>query len=76
MAEILIWAIAAAAALGGLILGRLWGRFEGKQADKLEAQRDAIENTNARMERGREAVRDGRGAPDPAERLWNNDARW
>jgi hypothetical protein len=76
MAELLIWAIAAGAAIGGLILGQLWGRIEGKQSGKLEAQREAIKDTTTRMERGRAAVRDGRDAPDPAERLWNNDARW
>jgi len=68
MTEILIWGIGALAALGGIVLGRLWGRLEGKRAGKQEAERDAMEDKNRRVERGRDAVRDGRGAGDPAQR--------
>ncbi|WP_125459044.1 hypothetical protein [Oceanicella actignis] len=76
MTEILIWGIGALAALGGTVLGRLWGRLEGKRAGKREAERDAQRNQTKRMERGREAVRDGRGAGDPADRLRRNDGLW
>ena len=76
MADLLIWLVAAIGAVGGLVLGRLWGRVEGKRAGKREAERDAIEDKSKRVERGRDAVRDGRGAGDPAERLRRNDGNW
>ena len=76
MADILIWLIAALGTFGGVVLGRLWGRAEGKRVGKLEGERDAMVDKIERTERGRVAVRDGRGAGDPADRLHNNDARW
>ncbi|REC53830.1 hypothetical protein DRV84_14655 [Rhodosalinus sediminis] len=76
MADLLIWLVAAIGAVGGLVLGRLWGRVEGKRAGKLEAERDAMEDKSKRVERGRDAVRDGRGAGDPADRLRRNDGNW
>ena len=76
MAEILIWLVAALGALGGLGLGRWIGRSEGKRAGKKEAERDAMDDKNKRVERGRDAVRDGRDAGDPADRLRRNDGRW
>ena len=76
MAELLIWLVAALGAVGGVVLGRLWGHAEGKRAGKREAESDAIEDKNKRVERGQDAVRDGRGAGDPADRLRRNDGRW
>ena len=76
MADLLIWLVAALSAVGGAVLGRVWGRAEGKRTGKREAKRDAMEDKNKRVERGRDAVRDGRGAGDPAERLRRNDGRW
>ena len=76
MADILIWLIAAVGAFGGVVLGRLWGRAEGERVGKLEGERDAMVDKIDRTERGRVAVRDGRGAGDPADRLHNNDAHW
>jgi uncharacterized membrane-anchored protein YhcB (DUF1043 family) len=76
MADLLIWLVAAVGAVGGVVLGRVWGRVEGKRAGKREAERDAMEDNCERVERGRDAVRDGRGAGDPAERLRHNDGRW
>ena len=76
MAELLIWLVAALGAVGGVVLGRVWGRVEGERAGKRGAERDAMEDKNNRVERGREAVRDGRGADDPADRLRRNDGRW
>lgn len=76
MADILIWLIAALGAVGGVVLGRLWGRAEGKRVGKLEGERDAMADKIERTERGRVAVRDGRGSGDPADRLHNNDAHW
>lgn len=76
MADLLIWLVAAFGAVGGAVLGRFWGRVEGKREGKREAERDAMEDKNSRVERGRDAVRDGRGAGDPADRLRRNDGRW
>ena len=76
MADILIWLVAALGAAGGIVLGRLWGRAEGKRLGKLERERDAMSDKIERAERGRKAVRDGRGTGNAADRLHNNDARW
>jgi uncharacterized membrane-anchored protein YhcB (DUF1043 family) len=76
MADLLIWLVAAIGAVGGILLGLVWGRVEGKRAGKREAERDAMEDKSERVERGRDAVRDGRGAGDPADRLRRNDGRW
>ncbi|MFC3119920.1 hypothetical protein [Jhaorihella thermophila] len=76
MAEFVIWLVAALGAVGGVVLGRIWGRVEGRRAGKEEAERDALEETIGKVERGRDAVRDGRDAGDPAERLRNNDGAW
>ena len=76
MADFLIWLVAALGTVGGIVLGRVWGRVEGKRAGKREAEHDAWEDTIGKVERGRDAVRDGRGAGDPAERLCRNDGAW
>ena len=76
MAELLIWLVAALGAVGGVVLGRVWGRGEGEHAGEREAERDAMEETIEKVERGRDAVSDGRGAGDPADRLRRNDGRW
>lgn len=76
MADILLWLIAAHGAVGGIVLGRLWGRAEGERVGKREGERDAMVDKIERTERGRVAVRDGRGDGDPTDRLHNNDAHW
>jgi len=76
MADVLIWLVAALGAVGGVALGRIWGRAEGERTGKQEAERDAMEDKSKRVERGRDAVRDGRGAGDPADRLRRNDGNW
>jgi hypothetical protein len=76
MAEFLIWLIAALGAVGGVVLGRIWGQVEGRRTGKREAERDAMEDKSERVWRGREAVRDGRGTGDPADRLRRNDGHW
>ncbi|UXU75556.1 MULTISPECIES: hypothetical protein [unclassified Paracoccus (in: a-proteobacteria)] len=76
MADFVFWLVAALGAIWGVALGRVWGRVEGKRAGKREAERDAIEDKNDRVERGRDALRDGRNAGDPAERLRRNDGLW
>jgi len=76
MAELLIWLVAALGAVGGVVLGRVWGRVEGEHDGKREAERDAMEDKSQRVERGRKAVRDGRGAGNPADRLRRNDGAW
>lgn len=42
---------------------------------KREVERDVMEDTLDRVQKGRDAVRDGRGS-DPAERLRKNDGKW
>jgi hypothetical protein len=76
MADLLIWLVVGLGAVGGVALGRVWGRAEGEREGKDEAERDAMEDKNKRVERGRDAVLDGRGAGDPADRLRRNDWRW
>ena len=76
MADLLIWLVAAFGAVGGVVLGRVWGRVEGEHAGERVAERDAMEETIEKVERGRDAVSDGRGAGDPADRLRRNDGRW
>ena len=76
MADLLIWLVAALVAVGGVVLGRIWDQVEGKRTGKREAERDAMEDKSERVGRGREAVHDGRGAGDPADRLRRNDGRW
>ena len=76
MADFLFWMMAALGAVGGVVLGRVWGRFDGRSVGKLEAERDAMEETIIRVERGRDAVHDGRDDGDPADRLRQNDGRW
>jgi uncharacterized membrane-anchored protein YhcB (DUF1043 family) len=76
MTDILIWLVAVLGAVGGVVLGRFWGRVDGKHAGKQEAERDALEETIGRVERGRTAVRDGRSAGSPADRLRDNDGAW
>ena len=76
MADLLIWLVAVFGAVGGVVLGRVWGRAEGERVGKREAERDAVEDKSERVERGRDAVRDGRGIGDPADRLRRNDGRW
>ena len=72
VADLLVWLVAALGAAGGVVLGRMRGRRAGKR----EAERNAMEETIAKVERGRAAVRDGRGAGDPADRLRRNIGKW
>ena len=76
MAELLVWLIAASGTVGGVVLGRVWGRMTGKRDGKREAERDALQDTTDRVARGRSALREGRDAGDPAQRLHDNDDAW
>ena len=76
MADLLIWLIAALGAVGGVVLGRIWGQVEGKRTGKREAENDAMEDKNKRVERGRDAFRDGPNFGDSADRPRRNDGRW
>lgn len=76
MAELLIWLVAALGAVGGVILGHLLGRAEGKRTGREEAHQDARSDQIDRMDAGRKAVRDGRDAGAPADRLHDNDNAW
>lgn len=64
--------------LGALLAAILAGGgayLAGKSKGKQETQADAMQDTHERLDKGRNAVRDGRGA-DPSERLRENDGRW
>jgi len=76
MAEILIWLVAALGTVGGVVLGRLLGRAEGKRTGREEAHLNAQRDQTERMDAGRKAVRDGRDAGAPADRLRDNDNAW
>lgn len=76
MAELLIWLVAALGAIGGVVLGRLLGRAEGKRTGREEAFQDAQRDQTDRLDAGRKAVRDGRDAGAPADRLRDNDNAW
>ena len=52
MAEFLIWLVAALGALGGLVLGRFWGRVEGKRAGKREADAMRMKTRSGSWKRG------------------------
>ena len=57
------------------ILGVLWyGRTKHSQG-RDDAQQEAREDAQKRVEKGREAVRDSRD-DDPDEQLRKNDGRW
>ena len=76
MAEFLIWLIATLGTVGGVVLGRLLGRAEGKRTGREEAHLDAQRDQTNRLDAGRKAVRDGRDAGAPADRLRDNDNAW
>ena len=64
--------------VGAIMAGLVWiARLVNKAEERgrKEAERDGLRDTQERMERGREAVRAGRGA-DPDQRVRNNDGRW
>ena len=68
-------ALGGVAAIVAVILARWQGRSQGRREGRKEAETDALKDTRDRVERGREAVRDGRG-DDPADRLRRNDGRY
>lgn len=76
MIDLLIWLIAVVSAVGGLALGKYWGRADGMRASKKEADRDAMEKRVEHVKEGRRAVHDGRNVGSPADRLHRNDRRW
>ena len=63
------------AAILAVILARWQGRSQGRREGRKEAETDALRDTQDRVERGRKAVRDGRG-DSPADRLRRNDGRY
>jgi uncharacterized membrane-anchored protein YhcB (DUF1043 family) len=76
VADLLIWLVTALGAVAGVVLGRIWGRVEGKRAGKREVERDGMQETIKKVERGRSAVRDGRDVGGPVDRLRRNDGHW
>ena len=76
MMDVLIWLVAALGAVGGVVLGRVWGRITGKRDGRKESERNALQDTKDRVAGGRSALREGRDAGDPAQRLHDNDDAW
>lgn len=66
------WAAAAGAVIAGFAFAFLHGRAQGR----TDAAQEALQDEHERMEAGRDAVRDGRDAGTPDERLRRNDGRW
>jgi hypothetical protein len=64
-----------AALLLGWTQGRWVGRAQGQREGQEQAKAEALDDAMDRLEAGRDAVRDGRGA-DPDDRLRDNDAQW
>ena len=74
LVDLLPWAIGIVAAAVGL-----WGYGRGKkQEGRTGAENDALRDTHERMEKGREAANDLRGAGRDAhlEQLRRNDDEW
>jgi hypothetical protein len=68
------WRVAAGALVAlAVVLARRQGRRDGRR----EAENDALRDAQTRVERGRQAVRDGRdGGKSADQRLRDNDGRW
>ena len=65
------------AAAGAVVLAIAAAFLRGRAAGKQSARTEAIEDEHARMEAGRDAVRDGRSSgDDPERRIMRNDRRW
>jgi hypothetical protein len=64
------------AALGAALAVVLAAYFHGRRSGAADQMVQDAEETAERVERGREALRDGRDAGDPDERLRRNDGRW
>ena len=73
MSRIKTWAAVAGAFVLALVAAFWRGRSAGRQGVQNEQARDTLDA----IERGRDAVRDGRaGGGTPDERLRQNDGRW
>jgi len=59
----------------GAVVAVMVAYFRGKSAGKKGAEHDAMQDTFDRLEKGRDAVRDGRGR-DADDRLRSNDGKW
>ncbi len=63
---------AVAIAIAAIVAAFQRGAAKGRRQKENEANVKTLEA----LETGREAVRDGRSAGDPADRLRKNDGRW
>jgi len=64
--------------LADFVLNRLWGAWKEWRARKQgrqDAEREALRDTQERMEKGRDRLRE-HDSLDPDERLRRNDQRW
>lgn len=67
--------VSALVGIAGFIVAIGAAFFGGRKAGRKGAQADAMQDTLDRVDRGRDAVRDGRG-DNPADRLRRNGAEW
>ena len=73
MSRIKTWAAVA----GAFVLALVAAFWRGRSAGRQGAQNERAKDTLDAIERGRDAVRDGRaGGGTPDERLRQNDGRW
>jgi len=63
------------AAIGGAIVVAFGAWWRGRATGKADERARNARETQERVERGREAVRDGRD-DDPSDRLRRNDGKW
>jgi hypothetical protein len=64
-----------AAAAGAVVLALAYAFLRGRKRGRTDVEQEALQDDAERLEKGRAAVRDGRG-DSPADRLRNNDGRW
>lgn len=60
------------AAVAAAVAAYLRGRGKGKEIERARQRDETFEG----IERGRDAVRNGRDSGDPADRLRRNDGKW
>jgi len=75
MADVLTWIAGGAAALVAFAVWIARMARKAAAARQLQKDLDNARDTQDRLDRGRAAVRNGRG-DNPADRLRSNDGRW
>ena len=65
--------------LAGVVAALVWGmwqRSRGRRDGAAQERAKGVQDAADRVERGRDALRDGRDSGSPADRLRGNDGRW